>query len=298
MRFSVWILIICFVFVNSLSFALSPEALAIIEQYRQKYNNNADLTPIAKPKPEIPKWTATSSNKEIPAKLVKSEIQTKGSNLKCSKEPLSFKEKNKEASKPLGASLSAALNRYRIARKTGRLVSPSAGSLAVTPAPSPATKTTAKPKLKRYNYNFAMETDGKKAKTITERKKTDKEKARIRSLKASKAKEGKLRIKEPTRASSEKLLEKTDKTLTRTNWLFEKEIKNDKQKELLKSQPAILTQNKEQKEKQADFSLPSYETDEDSDEAIVATQQDDDEFNQFIRRYDFKMPDNYRIIVR
>jgi hypothetical protein len=311
MRLPTTILIFSFVFINSMSFALSEDALAIIAHYRKKYNNNEELA-----RPSAGRVGSLHSNNVGKEMKTASKPSTSGfesdsiANLADSssmdssvsqvkKSYISDTPAPSKESKALGESLSAALNRYRLARKTGQI----APTQALTTAVSGKTDSKQKPRLKRYNYSFALQgSEETEAQRLGEQKPAKAEPKQARAQRQKKA--ARITKNTDSTASSKELLERSEKELQKGR----NSIKLEKSKNIAAddgklSHPAIVNSSREREEdgSSTNFVLPKLDSEKpspDSTDAVVATQQDDDDFNQFIRRYDFKMPDNYRIIVR
>lgn len=246
MKFSSVILIILSLFVATDVYALSDEALSILQGFKNKYNkeqnNNSDF-------------------KAGEARIVE----------KTQEPTLDVTEIKQEKKYVPGLAFSKALSRYRTARKTGVLQQNSVPEISVN------TSERASKKLKRYNINFVQQND----KEIPKVKFEDKSDSGFSTGKEIS------RQKLKTEESSTSLINKADTVLKKTNKKhIDSAINKKKDKE-----PVI-----------PDLPAHTAGSNKKSDEEAVidgiVTPEDDEEFNQFIRRYDFKMPDNYRIIVR
>lgn len=246
MKFSSVILIILSLFVATDVYALSDEALSILQGFKNKYNkeqnNNSDF-------------------KAGEARIVEK-----------TKEPtLDVTEIKQEKKYVPGLAFSKALSRYRTARKTGVLQQNSVPEISVN------TSERASKKLKRYNINFVQQND----KEIPKVKFEDKSDSGFSTGKEIS------RQKLKTEESSTSLINKADTVLKKTNKKhIDSAINKKKNKEpVIPNLPAHTAGS-------------SKKNDEEAVIDGIVTPEDDEEFNQFIRRYDFKMPDNYRIIVR
>lgn len=246
MKFSSVILIILSLFVATDVYALSDEALSILQGFKNKYNkeqnNNSDF-------------------KAGEARTVE----------KPQEPTLDVTEIKQEKKYVPGLAFSKALSRYRTARKTGVFQQNSVPEISVN------TSERASKKLKRYNINFVQQND----KEIPKVKFEDKSDSGFSTGKEIS------RQKLKTEESSTSLINKADTVLKKTNKKhIDSAINKKKDKE-----PVI-----------PDLPAHTAGSNKKSDEEAVidgiVTPEDDEEFNQFIRRYDFKMPDNYRIIVR
>jgi len=247
MKFSSVILIILSLFVATDVYALSDEALSIIQRFKNKYskeqNSNSDLKT----------GEATIVEKTQEPKLTVTEIE-------------------QEKKYVPGLAFSKALSRYRTARKTGVFQQNSVPEISVN------TSERASKKLKRYNINFVQQNDKENPKVKFEDKS---------DLDFSTGKEiSRQELK--TEESSTSLINKADTVLKKTNKKhIDSTINKKKDKEpVIPNLPVANTAGSNKK------------SDEEAVIDGVVTPEDDEEFNQFIRRYDFKMPDNYRIIVR
>jgi hypothetical protein len=246
MKFSSVILIILSLFVATDVYALSDEALSILQGFKNKYNkeqnNNSDF-------------------KAGEARIVE----------KTQEPTLDVTEIKQEKKYVPGLAFSKALSRYRTARKTGVLQQNSVPEISVN------TSERASKKLKRYNINFVQQNDKENPKVKFEDK-SDSGFSTGKEISRQKLK---------TEESSTSLINKADTVLKKT---YKKHIDS-----------AI---NKKKNKEPVIPNLPAHTagSNKKSDEEAVidgiVTPEDDEEFNQFIRRYDFKMPDNYRIIVR
>lgn len=310
MRLPKTILIFSFVFINTMGFALSEDALAIIAHYRKKYNNNEELNRSSSFKTTKSKDT---SSKELSVKVLEQPLPQSQTLSQQQSKPQNHIQKdyldNKDHKpKALGESLSAALNRYRMARKTGQLAPTSVTNTQTPASPLPKNKIKKdddkqKPRLKRYNYNFALQNPEVSESPAQSRQRP----AKVKQERVSRQKRATKSDKtSEVAASSNELLERTEQELQKSRKAFKlDEPKNFARGDGKLEHPAIISNSKEREEDAVDagFKVPKMDS-ANSDlkdlekEQVVATQQDDDEFNQFIRRYDFKMPDNYRIIVR
>lgn len=246
MKFSSVILIILSLFVATDVYALSDEALSILQGFKNKYNkeqnNNSDF-------------------KAGEARTVE----------KTQEPTLDVTEIKQEKKYVPGLAFSKALSRYRTARKTGVLQQNSVPEISVN------TSERASKKLKRYNINFVQQND----KEIPKVKFEDKSDSGFSTGKEIS------RQKLKTEESSTSLINKADTVLKKTNKKhIDSAINKKKNKEpVIPNLPAHTAGSNKKSDEEAVI------------DGIV-TPEDDEEFNQFIRRYDFKMPDNYRIIVR
>lgn len=246
MKFSSVILIILSLFVATDVYALSDEALSILQGFKNKYNKEQN------------------NNSDFKAGEARTVEKTK--------EPtLDVTEIKQEKKYVPGLAFSKALSRYRTARKTGVFQQNSVPEISVN------TSERASKKLKRYNINFVQQND----KEIPKVKFEDKSDSGFSTGKEIS------RQKLKTEESSTSLINKADTVLKKTNKKhIDSAINKKKDKE-----PVI-----------PDLPAHTAGSNKKSDEEAVidgiVTPEDDEEFNQFIRRYDFKMPDNYRIIVR
>lgn len=246
MKFSSVILIILSLFVATDVYALSDEALSILQGFKNKYNkeqnNNSDF-------------------KAGEARIVE----------KTQEPTLDVTEIKQEKKYVPGLAFSKALSRYRTARKTGVLQQNSVPEISVN------TSERASKKLKRYNINFVQQND----KEIPKVKFEDKSDSGFSTGKEIS------RQKLKTEESSTSLINKADTVLKKTNKKhIDSAINKKKDKEpVIPDLPAHTAGSNKKNDEEAVI------------DGIV-TPEDDEEFNQFIRRYDFKMPDNYRIIVR
>lgn len=246
MKFSSVILIILSLFVATDVYALSDEALSILQGFKNKYNkeqnNNSDF-------------------KAGEARIVE----------KTQEPTLDVTEIKQEKKYVPGLAFSKALSRYRTARKTGVLQQNSVPEISVN------TSERASKKLKRYNINFVQQND----KEIPKVKFEDKSDSGFSTGKEIS------RQKLKTEESSTSLINKADTVLKKTNKKhIDSAINKKKNKEpVIPNLPAHTAGSNKKNDEEAVI------------DGIV-TPEDDEEFNQFIRRYDFKMPDNYRIIVR
>lgn len=246
MKFSSVILIILSLFVATDVYALSDEALSILQGFKNKYNkeqnNNSDF-------------------KAGEARTVE----------KTQEPTLDVTEIKQEKKYVPGLAFSKALSRYRTARKTGVFQQNSVPEISVN------TSERASKKLKRYNINFVQQND----KEIPKVKFEDKSDSGFSTGKEIS------RQKLKTEESSTSLINKADTVLKKTNKKhIDSAINKKKNKEpVIPNLPAHTAGSNKKSDEEAVI------------DGIV-TPEDDEEFNQFIRRYDFKMPDNYRIIVR
>lgn len=246
MKFSSVILIILSLFVATDVYALSDEALSILQGFKNKYNkeqnNNSDF-------------------KAGEARTVE----------KPQEPTLDVTEIKQEKKYVPGLAFSKALSRYRTARKTGVFQQNSVPEISVN------TSERASKKLKRYNINFVQQND----KEIPKVKFEDKSDSGFSTGKEIS------RQKLKTEESSTSLINKADTVLKKTNKKhIDSAINKKKNKEpVIPNLPAHTAGSNKKSDEEAVI------------DGIV-TPEDDEEFNQFIRRYDFKMPDNYRIIVR
>lgn len=246
MKFSSVILIILSLFVATDVYALSDEALSILQGFKNKYNkeqnNNSDF-------------------KAGEARTVE----------KTQEPTLDVTEIKQEKKYVPGLAFSKALSRYRTARKTGVFQQNSVPEISVN------TSERASKKLKRYNINFIQQND----KEIPKVKFEDKSDSGFSTGKEIS------RQKLKTEESSTSLINKADTVLKKTNKKhIDSAINKKKNKEpVIPNLPAHTAGSNKKSDEEAVI------------DGIV-TPEDDEEFNQFIRRYDFKMPDNYRIIVR
>jgi len=246
MKFSSVILIILSLFVATDVYALSDEALSILQGFKNKYNkeqnNNSDF-------------------KAGEARIVE----------KTQEPTLDVTEIKQEKKYVPGLAFSKALSRYRTARKTGVLQQNSVPEISVN------TSERASKKLKRYNINFVQQNDKENPKVKFEDK-SDSGFSTGKEISRQKLK---------TEESSTSLINKADTVLKKTNKKhIDSAINKKKNKEpVIPNLPAHTAGSNKKSDEEAVI------------DGIV-TPEDDEEFNQFIRRYDFKMPDNYRIIVR
>lgn len=246
MKFSSVILIILSLFVATDVYALSDEALSILQGFKNKYNKEQN------------------NNSDFKAGEARTVEKTK--------EPtLDVTEIKQEKKYVPGLAFSKALSRYRTARKTGVLQQNSVPEISVN------TSERASKKLKRYNINFVQQND----KEIPKVKFEDKSDSGFSTGKEIS------RQKLKTEESSTSLINKADTVLKKTNKKhIDSAINKKKDKEpVIPDLPAHTAGSNKKNDEEAVI------------DGIV-TPEDDEEFNQFIRRYDFKMPDNYRIIVR
>lgn len=246
MKFSSVILIILSLFVATDVYALSDEALSILQGFKNKYNKEQN------------------NNSDFKAGEARTVEKTK--------EPtLDVTEIKQEKKYVPGLAFSKALSRYRTARKTGVLQQNSVPEISVN------TSERASKKLKRYNINFVQQND----KEIPKVKFEDKSDSGFSTGKEIS------RQKLKTEESSTSLINKADTVLKKTNKKhIDSAINKKKNKEpVIPNLPAHTAGSNKKSDEEAVI------------DGIV-TPEDDEEFNQFIRRYDFKMPDNYRIIVR
>lgn len=246
MKFSSVILIILSLFVATDVYALSDEALSILQGFKNKYNkeqnNNSDF-------------------KAGEARIVE----------KTQEPTLDVTEIKQEKKYVPGLAFSKALSRYRTARKTGVFQQNSVPEISVN------TSERASKKLKRYNINFVQQNDKENPKVKFEDK-SDSGFSTGKEISRQKLK---------TEESSTSLINKADTVLKKTNKKhIDSAINKKKNKEpVIPNLPAHTAGSNKKSDEEAVI------------DGIV-TPEDDEEFNQFIRRYDFKMPDNYRIIVR
>lgn len=246
MKFSSVILIILSLFVATDVYALSDEALSILQGFKNKYNkeqnNNSDF-------------------KAGEARTVE----------KTQEPTLDVTEIKQEKKYVPGLAFSKALSRYRTARKTGVFQQNSVPEISVN------TSERASKKLKRYNINFVQQNDKENPKVKFE------DKSDSGFLTGKEISRQKLKTEE----SSTSLINKADTVLKKTNKKhIDSAINKKKDKEpVIPNLPAHTAGSNKKYDEEAVI------------DGIV-TPEDDEEFNQFIRRYDFKMPDNYRIIVR
>lgn len=246
MKFSSVILIILSLFVATDVYALSDEALSILQGFKNKYNkeqnNNSDL-------------------KTAEATIVE----------KTQEPTLDVTEIKQEKKYVPGLAFSKALSRYRTARKTGVFQQNSVPEISVNSSER------ASKKLKRYNINFVQQNDKENPKVKFEDK-SDSGFSTGKEISRQKLK---------TEESSTSLINKADTVLKKTNKKhIDSAINKKKNKEpVIPNLPAHTAGSNKKSDEEAVI------------DGIV-TPEDDEEFNQFIRRYDFKMPDNYRIIVR
>lgn len=246
MKFSSVILIILSLFVATDVYALSDEALSILQGFKNKYNkeqnNNSDL-------------------KTAEATIVE----------KTQEPTLDVTEIKQEKKYVPGLAFSKALSRYRTARKTGVFQQNSVPEISVNSSER------ASKKLKRYNINFVQQNDKENPKVKFEDK-SDSGFSTGKEISRQKLK---------TEESSTSLINKADTVLKKTNKKhIDSAINKKKDKEpVIPNLPAHTAGSNKKYDEEAVI------------DGIV-TPEDDEEFNQFIRRYDFKMPDNYRIIVR
>lgn len=246
MKFSSVILIILSLFVATDVYALSDEALSILQGFKNKYNkeqnNNSDF-------------------KAGEARTVE----------KTQEPTLDVTEIKQEKKYVPGLAFSKALSRYRTARKTGVFQQNSVPEISVNSSER------ASKKLKRYNINFIQQNDKENPKVKFE------DKSDSGFLTGKEISRQKLKTEE----SSTSLINKADTVLKKTNKKhIDSAINKKKDKEpVIPNLPAHTAGSNKKYDEEAVI------------DGIV-TPEDDEEFNQFIRRYDFKMPDNYRIIVR
>lgn len=246
MKFSSVILIILSLFVATDVYALSDEALSILQGFKNKYNkeqnNNSDF-------------------KAGEARTVE----------KTQEPTLDVTEIKQEKKYVPGLAFSKALSRYRTARKTGVFQQNSVPEISVNSSER------ASKKLKRYNINFIQQNDKENPKVKFE------DKSDSGFLTGKEISRQKLKTEE----SSTSLINKADTVLKKTNKKhIDSAINKKKNKEpVIPNLPAHTAGSNKKSDEEAVI------------DGIV-TPEDDEEFNQFIRRYDFKMPDNYRIIVR
>lgn len=246
MKFSSVILIILSLFVATDVYALSDEALSILQGFKNKYNKEQN------------------NNSDFKAGEARTVEKTK--------EPtLDVTEIKQEEKYVPGLAFSKALSRYRTARKTGVFQQNSVPEISVN------TSERASKKLKRYNINFVQQNDKENPKVKFEDK-SDSGFSTGKEISRQKLK---------TEESSTSLINKADTVLKKTNKKhIDSAINKKKNKEpVIPNLPAHTAGSNKKSDEEAVI------------DGIV-TPEDDEEFNQFIRRYDFKMPDNYRIIVR
>lgn len=246
MKFSSVILIILSLFVATDVYALSDEALSILQGFKNKYNKEQN------------------NNSDFKAGEARTVEKTK--------EPtLDVTEIKQEKKYVPGLAFSKALARYRTARKTGVFQQNSVPEISVN------TSERASKKLKRYNINFIQQNDKENPKVKFEDK-SDSGFSTGKEISRQKLK---------TEESSTSLINKADTVLKKTNKKhIDSAINKKKNKEpVIPNLPAHTAGSNKKSDEEAVI------------DGIV-TPEDDEEFNQFIRRYDFKMPDNYRIIVR
>lgn len=246
MKFSSVILIILSLFVATDVYALSDEALSILQGFKNKYNKEQN------------------NNSDFKAGEARTVEKTK--------EPtLDVTEIKQEKKYVPGLAFSKALSRYRTARKTGVFQQNSVPEISVN------TSERASKKLKRYNINFVQQNDKENPKVKFEDK-SDSGFSTGKEISRQKLK---------TEESSTSLINKADTVLKKTNKKhIDSAINKKKDKEpVIPNLPAHTAGSNKKYDEEAVI------------DGIV-TPEDDEEFNQFIRRYDFKMPDNYRIIVR
>lgn len=246
MKFSSVILIILSLFVATDVYALSDEALSILQGFKNKYNKEQN------------------NNSDFKAGEARTVEKTK--------EPtLDVTEIKQEKKYVPGLAFSKALSRYRTARKTGVFQQNSVPEISVN------TSERASKKLKRYNINFIQQNDKENPKVKFE------DKSDSGFLTGKEISRQKLKTEE----SSTSLINKADTVLKKTNKKhIDSAINKKKDKEpVIPNLPAHTAGSNKKSDEEAVI------------DGIV-TPEDDEEFNQFIRRYDFKMPDNYRIIVR
>lgn len=246
MKFSSVILIILSLFVATDVYALSDEALSILQGFKNKYNKEQN------------------NNSDFKAGEARTVEKTK--------EPtLDVTEIKQEKKYVPGLAFSKALSRYRTARKTGVFQQNSVPEISVN------TSERASKKLKRYNINFVQQNDKENPKVKFEDK-SDSGFSTGKEISRQKLK---------TEESSTSLINKADTVLKKTNKKhIDSAINKKKNKEpVIPNLPAHTAGSNKKSDEEAVI------------DGIV-TPEDDEEFNQFIRRYDFKMPDNYRIIVR
>lgn len=246
MKFSSVILIILSLFVATDVYALSDEALSILQGFKNKYNKEQN------------------NNSDFKAGEARTVEKTK--------EPtLDVTEIKQEKKYVPGLAFSKALSRYRTARKTGVFQQNSVSEISVN------TSERASKKLKRYNINFVQQNDKENPKVKFEDK-SDSGFSTGKEISRQKLK---------TEESSTSLINKADTVLKKTNKKhIDSAINKKKNKEpVIPNLPAHTAGSNKKSDEEAVI------------DGIV-TPEDDEEFNQFIRRYDFKMPDNYRIIVR
>lgn len=246
MKFSSVILIILSLFVATDVYALSDEALSILQGFKNKYNKEQN------------------NNSDFKAGEARTVEKTK--------EPtLDVTEIKQEKKYVPGLAFSKALSRYRTARKTGVFQQNSVPEISVNSSER------ASKKLKRYNINFIQQNDKENPKVKFE------DKSDSGFLTGKEISRQKLKTEE----SSTSLINKADTVLKKTNKKhIDSAINKKKDKEpVIPNLPAHTAGSNKKYDEEAVI------------DGIV-TPEDDEEFNQFIRRYDFKMPDNYRIIVR
>lgn len=246
MKFSSVILIILSLFVATDVYALSDEALSILQGFKNKYNKEQN------------------NNSDFKAGEARTVEKTK--------EPtLDVTEIKQEKKYVPGLAFSKALSRYRTARKTGVFQQNSVPEISVNSSER------ASKKLKRYNINFIQQNDKENPKVKFE------DKSDSGFLTGKEISRQKLKTEE----SSTSLINKADTVLKKTNKKhIDSAINKKKNKEpVIPNLPAHTAGSNKKYDEEAVI------------DGIV-TPEDDEEFNQFIRRYDFKMPDNYRIIVR
>lgn len=246
MKFSSVILIILSLFVATDVYALSDEALSILQGFKNKYNKEQN------------------NNSDFKAGEARTVEKTK--------EPtLDVTEIKQEKKYVPGLAFSKALSRYRTARKTGVFQQNSVPEISVNSSER------ASKKLKRYNINFVQQNDKENPKVKFEDK-SDSGFSTGKEISRQKLK---------TEESSTSLINKADTVLKKTNKKhIDSAINKKKDKEpVIPNLPAHTAGSNKKYDEEAVI------------DGIV-TPEDDEEFNQFIRRYDFKMPDNYRIIVR
>lgn len=246
MKFSSVILIILSLFVATDVYALSDEALSILQGFKNKYNKEQN------------------NNSDFKAGEARTVEKTK--------EPtLDVTEIKQEKKYVPGLAFSKALSRYRTARKTGVFQQNSVPEISVNSSER------ASKKLKRYNINFIQQNDKENPKVKFEDK-SDSGFSTGKEISRQKLK---------TEESSTSLINKADTVLKKTNKKhIDSAINKKKNKEpVIPNLPAHTAGSNKKSDEEAVI------------DGIV-TPEDDEEFNQFIRRYDFKMPDNYRIIVR
>lgn len=246
MKFSSVILIILSLFVATDVYALSDEALSILQGFKNKYNKEQN------------------NNSDFKAGEARTVEKTK--------EPtLDVTEIKQEKKYVPGLAFSKALSRYRTARKTGVFQQNSVPDISINTSERPSKK------LKRYNINFIQQNDKENPKVKFEDK-SDSGFSTGKEISRQKLK---------TEESSTSLINKADTVLKKTNKKhIDSAINKKKDKEpVIPNLPAHTAGSNKKYDEEAVI------------DGIV-TPEDDEEFNQFIRRYDFKMPDNYRIIVR